>query len=358
MFKILSFNFLLFSVASAGLLDLDIVTKLVDKINKNAAGVWTAEANLLSLLPLEQQKMRCGAKIPEKENHTQAEPLKLETKPGCQCTTKIDFDARTKWPGCSPIIGHIQNQGQCGSCWGVSTASAYSDRYCIARTKKGQNTAGNDASFQFSALDIISCSINYDGCLGGWPYGAWQWIQNKGICTGTDYNWKSGCKPYPFPPNNMGPHAPKCSQSCSVNWKTHYSNDKHLGKSAGRLTGSTATIQSIQREIQTNGPVVGVFDVYSDFMSYKSGKTQNAQHVGGHAIRIIGWGTQTCLNQKIDFWLCANSWGTGWGEGGYFKIRRGVNECGIDKTEISYGIPKIIYIIIYLDIILIENYLI
>jgi hypothetical protein len=32
----------------------------------------------------------------------------------------------------------------------------------------------------------------------------------------------------------------------------------------------------------------------------------------------------------MDYWLVANSWSPAWGEKGYFKIRRGTNECGIE----------------------------
>ena len=108
----------------------------------------------------------------------------------------------------------------------------------------------------------------------------------------------------------------------------------------------------------TNGPVVACFDVYNDFMSYRSGvyfvnskdfintkiifqKTANARKVGGHAVRIIGWGTQTCNGKSMPFWLIANSWSTGWGEKGLVKIRSGVNEVGIEKSGIAFGIPKV-----------------
>ena len=69
------------------------------------------------------------------------------------------------------------------------------------------------------------------------------------------------------------------------------------------------------------------FNVYSDFMSYKKGvyKHIGGRFEGGHAIKILGYGKE----DGLDYWLCANSWGTKWGElGGFFKIAFGT--CGID----------------------------
>ncbi|CAG2178522.1 unnamed protein product [Oppiella nova] len=42
---------------------------------------------------------------------------------------------------------------------------------------------------------------------------------------------------------------------------------------------------------------------------------------GSHAVIIVGWGTEN----GQDYWLIKNSWGTGWGEAGYFKMVRGQN---------------------------------
>ena len=75
-------------------------------------------------------------------------------------------------------------------------------------------------------------------------------------------------------------------------------------------------------------------------MSYKSGVYKKKWYEmipeGGHAVRIVGFGTEN--NQ--DYWLVANSWGTDWGLDGYFKIARGTNECGIEQLGPPYaGLP-------------------
>ncbi len=44
-----------------------------------------------------------------------------------------------------------------------------------------------------------------------------------------------------------------------------------------------------------------------------------------HAIVIVGWGVEG----TTPYWKVRNSWGTGWGEAGYFRIIRGVNACGL-----------------------------
>lgn len=57
---------------------------------------------------------------------------------------------------------------------------------------------------------------------------------------------------------------------------------------------------------------------------------------GGHSVKIIGWGVEN----NIDYWLVANSWNSDWGDKGFFKIKRGVDECGFE-SEISAGIPDL-----------------
>ena len=53
--------------------------------------------------------------------------------------------------------------------------------------------------------------------------------------------------------------------------------------------------------------------------------------LGGHAVKMIGWG----VDEGVPFWTCVNSWNNLWGEGGTFRILRGVNECGIETMGVA-----------------------
>lgn len=103
-----------------------------------------------------------------------------------------------------------------------------------------------------------------------------------------------------------------------------------------------ARVEAIQREIMEHGSVFASFWVFDDWQQYKTWqnpiyhRSKTAKFGGGHAVRIIGWGTEN----GEDYWLIANSWGTGFREGGFFKMRRGINECNIEETVIA-GEPLI-----------------
>jgi len=76
--------------------------------------------------------------------------------------------------------------------------------------------------------------------------------------------------------------------------------------------------------------------VYSDFEAYKTGVYQHTSgsYLGGHAIKLLGWGTEN----GTPYWYLANSWNESWGDKGFFKILRGSDECGIESGIVA-GLP-------------------
>jgi len=47
-----------------------------------------------------------------------------------------------------------------------------------------------------------------------------------------------------------------------------------------------------------------------------------------HAVQVIGYGT---TEDGVNYWTAKNSWGIGWGDSGFFKIRRGHNDCNFES---------------------------
>jgi cathepsin B len=201
-----------------------------------------------------------------------------------------------------------------------------------------------------SAEDLLSCCPSGffggcgSGCNGGYPSAAWDYFKKTGLVSGGDYNSDEGCYPYSIPScdhhiegsdNPCGPtvSTPSCKKSCinGLNW----SQDKHYAASSYSVPSGE---QSVMQEIYENGPVEAAFTVYEDFPTYKSGVYQHhtGSGLGGHAIKIMGWGVEN----GVKYWLVANSWNTHWGDKGTFKILRGTNHCGIESQAVA-GIAKV-----------------
>jgi len=248
-----------------------------------------------------------------------------------------DFDSRTAWPNCESIK-EVRDQSNCGSCWAFGAVEAMSDRICIASGQKLQT--------RISAENLLSCCgfSCGQGCGGGYLEAAWSFFKNTGLVTGWLYNTTGWCQPYSLPPcdhHTTGKYTPcsgdsatpKCSKNCVSSYSTPYTSDVHKASSVYSVPNNVAKIQT---EIQTNGPVEAAFTVYSDFLTYKSGVYHHTSGsaLGGHAIKILGWGTEN----GADYWLVANSWNEDWGNNGFFKIKRGTNECGIEQSIVA-GAP-------------------
>ncbi|EDW77631.1 uncharacterized protein Dwil_GK24603 [Drosophila willistoni] len=251
----------------------------------------------------------------------------------------VDFDARLRWTSC-PTISEIREQGSCGSCWAIATTSVMSDRLCI-----GSNGVMN---FRLSGLDMLSCcAICGFACQGGYPGAAWAYWARKGLVSGGDYGSQQGCQPYTIEPcdhsgNGSRPVCTvgggvRCQHLCEPSYKVDFQRDKNF---ASKVYSISNDVLEIQKEIMTNGPVQAILTVYEDFLSYKTGVYYHleGEKVGPHAVRILGWGVWG--TKKVPYWLVANSWGSDWGDNGFFHIFRGENHCDIEGY-IMAGLPKL-----------------
>jgi cathepsin B len=209
-----------------------------------------------------------------------------------------NFDSRTQWPG---LVHAIRDQQQCGSCWAFGASEALSDRFAIASNGR--------VNAVLSPEDLVSCDTNDYGCNGGYMDMAWEYMDQHGIVTDACFPYTAGSG-----------RAPACStSSCKDGSKPVKFQCVH-----GSVRQSKGESQ-IRSEIYQNGPVEAAFTVYEDFFNYKSGIYHHVSGgvAGGHAIKLVGFGVENGTH----YWLAANSWGTGWGMQGLFKIQ--YNDCGI-----------------------------
>ena len=88
---------------------------------------------------------------------------------------------------------------------------------------------------------------------------------------------------------------------------------------------------SIQKALVKYGPLFTTMDVYSDFYFYNGGIYSHTSGgiVSSHAVAIVGY------NNKSKYWICKNSWGTDWGENGWFRIKYG--NCNIGRNTCWYS---------------------
>ena len=271
-----------------------VVTQdMVDQINSSAS--WKASMDWVNDMTVgEAAKLLGGHREPH--NFPQ---FKLNA-----LAQYLTVPASFSWQG-NACVGPIRNQGDCGSCWAFGAAESFSDRVCM-----GTNAG---APIVLSPQWLVSCDgglFGNDGCGGGFLSRVWSYLESHGIPL-------DSCVPYTSGDNDESGSCPK-SENCSFY----------------KATGVTAYDgpANIQAGLLEGGPVETCFDVYQDFMSYSSGVYVHTtgSYLGGHCVKMLGWGNQNGTN----YWIVANSWGTTWGQEGVFWIEFG--QCGID-TEAMAG---------------------
>ncbi|OQR89640.1 cysteine protease family C01A [Achlya hypogyna] len=195
----------------------------------------------------------------------------------------------------------VKNQGSCGSCWAFATVGASEMAHCL----------GTGKLLDLSEQQLVSCAKNAgQGCQGGWPNKALDYISQTGLCSAKDY-------PYTAKDSS-------CQSSCS---KTKLS----IGKTVD-IQGESA----IQSALDKQPISVTVEAGNSVWQYYKGGVV--AQCPGAqsdHAVIAVGYGTK----DGQQHFKIRNSWGANWGEKGYMYLKRGVGGKGMCNVADNASYP-------------------
>jgi len=188
----------------------------------------------------------------------------------------------------------VYNQGQCGSCWAFSATESLESNWAIAG---GQ-------LMQLSMQESVSCDTQSSGCGGGFPTTVFEYaMQNGGIDSYNNYpyyGYASQCSP-------RGPTYAKPGNYFSFSGEQEMYSYLQQGTVTLCLYANPSVWQYYRGGIVTNcGPEPSNSD---------------------HCVQAVGYNT---WNTNPN-WAIRNSWGAGWGEGGFIQIAYGQELCGVGR---------------------------
>jgi len=323
--------------------------KFVDEINAKVDGLWIAAHNPENTkYTMRELIKRSGGPVDklgkydgERDLHAVVEQAKATHE---RIIKKTGLPQNLDWRNHNGqnFDSSVDDQGACGSCYSFGAMAMAEGRVRVATNNAQQP--------KFSEQDIITCgnAKTYNqGCAGGFSYLiAGKYMESFGVV-------EESCVPYK-PSNRVCQDTSGCARWYSKNYE-------YLGGYYGATT--TDGGEAMMAELQ-NGPIAVDFNVENDFGSYSGGVyvySGNFQSVAdqefnpfvevNHAVASVGYGVcgtegadPGCMNaaKGTPYWIVKNSWGTGFGLGGYFLILRGVDEVGIESGPVKIDvIPQI-----------------
>jgi len=211
------------------------------------------------------------------------------------------FDWRPKG-----AVTAVKDQQQCGSCWAFSATENIESIWMLKNGRNVSNMA------PLSPQQIVDCDSYDDGCDGGNPPTAYQYvIEAKGMDTNADY-------PYTGTDGN-----------CAFNANKVYAKITNWAYACNYWEEDTLRAALVQ-----NGPPSICVDA-ANWQDYQSGVMTAYEcawvNMLDHCVQAVGYD----MTASTPFWIVRNSWSTGWGENGYIRLEYGHNSCGLTNEASS-----------------------
>lgn len=210
------------------------------------------------------------------------------------------------------FVTPIRDQAACGSCVAFGSCATVEGTLRIQENDADRDVDLSEAHLFYCIARAAGrrCKGRREG--GWWPTGALDAFRDEGVADEACYPYVAGDQ--------------DCTGLCA-DWQAR------LTKISGWQQLDELT--DMKAWLAEHGPVVGTMKVYEDFVRFYRGGVY--RHVagaygGGHCISIVGY------DDGGGYWIGKNSWGTDWGEDGFFRIAYG--ECAVDSA--MFGVENVI----------------
>ncbi|XP_062530421.1 cysteine proteinase 3 isoform X2 [Bombyx mori] len=210
----------------------------------------------------------------------------------------VEFDLRLEG-----VISPVKNQDNCGSCWAFCSAASIGGS--LARRNGGRDLALSEQS-------LIDCAWAYNlmGCDGGAVDDAMQYVMQHGIPVESEY----------------GPYM-------AINGYCNLKNMSKLYSITGYGQVTPRSPNALKLALYKYGPVAAGVHVTSNMKFYSNGIFYDVDcddKLQNHCVTVVGYG----VKDGDTYWIVKNSWGEGWGEGGYILLSATNNNCLLN--DIAY----------------------
>ncbi|XP_044536792.1 cathepsin W [Gracilinanus agilis] len=200
------------------------------------------------------------------------------------------------------VLTPVRKQEKCCSCWAIAAVGNVEALWAIHYQQH----------FELSVQEVLDCVRCGKGCEGGYIWDAFMTIlQQGGLARERDYPYQ----------DQLSPEGCQKNQNRTV-WIQDFlilpKEENAMAQYLAQKGPITVTINKALLKAYKKGVIKPQFNC-------------DPNHVD-HCVLLVGFSQSP---KEGAYWILKNSWGSDWGEEGYFRLQRGMNACGITKYPVT-----------------------